>query len=482
MEEMRKHGEVEKASLRAGMSRNTGAKYLRLKKLPSELGEPRRWRTRPNPFADVWDEVRVLFELLPELEVTTVFEILSRRHPERFEEGQLRTLQRHVRQWRAQEGPPKEVFFPQEHRPGEFMQTDFTCGNELGVTVEGDPCPHLLCHSVLTYSNWESATVCRSESLSALKRGVQTALFRLGRAPKIHQTDNSTAATHDLGNGKRGFNQEYKDFVNHFSMKPRTIQVGKANQNGDVESSHGVLKRRLKQRLLLRGSSDFESVMVYEEWVAEVVNKANSLRQRKLAEEIVVMVPISVKRLPEFTVVDVPVSSWSTIRVKKNTYSVPSRLRGEHVRVRVYDDRLEVYFSGKLQLSMERRLGKRRHRIDYRHVIWSLVKKPGAFARYRYRDDFFPSFTFRKAYDSLTEESTTERRADLEYLRVLHLAASTSESEVETALELLLEAGEPPRSVRVKALVAPSTHAPPEIGVPDVDLKAYDALLVEVAS
>lgn len=476
MAEMRKHGEIGKASVRAGMDRKTGRKYAAAGKLPSELVEPRRWRTRADPFADVWPTIAERLKEAPELETKALFDELMAREPGRYHEGQLRTLQRHVQRWRAQEGPPREVFFAQQHVAGEAMQTDFTWGTELEVTIAGAAFPHMLCHPVLPYSNWEWVTVCQSESMAALRRGVQAALFRLGRRPEWHQTDNSTAATHDLRTGKRGFNAEYQALMDHFGMKPRTIEVGESHQNGDVEALNGALKRRVKQHLLLRGSRDFESVESYETWLHGVVEKANGRREQRLREEVAAMRPIDVERMPEHTTEDVRVTSWSTIRVRYNAYSVPSRLIGEVVRVRIYDDRLEVYFADAHQFSLVRLHGRYGHRIDYRHIIWSLVQKPGAFARYRYRADLFPSLTFRRAYDALCE-GRSSRDADLEYLRVLHLAASTMESDVETALALLLEQRVAPLAGEVKALVAPSREEAPTLAVPEVDLAGYDQLL-----
>lgn len=208
MEELTKHGNLGLATAKAGMDRKTARKYRQKKQLPSELKQPRDWRTRQDPFEEDWPALAERLALAPELEAKTLFEELLAKAPERYQPGQLRTLQRRVRQWRAQAGPAKEVFFAQAHRPGEAMQTDFTWGTELGVTVRGEPFAHLLCHPVLPYSNWEWVTVCQSESLAAIKRGVQAALFQLGRVPRYHQTDNSTAATHRLADGKRGFNQE----------------------------------------------------------------------------------------------------------------------------------------------------------------------------------------------------------------------------------------------------------------------------------
>jgi transposase InsO family protein len=490
MEEHVKRGKVGVAALRAGMHRNTAAKYVAAGKLPSELAAPRTWRTREDPFADDWPAIAVRLTDAPELEAVALFEALMAEQPGRYEPGQVRTLQRRMREWRAQEGPPKRMFFAQEHRPGEALQTDFTWATELEVTIAGVAFPHMLCHVVLPYSNWSWATVCRSESLLAIRRGVQAAVFRLGRIPRFHQTDNSTAATHELGQdeqrrGKhRGFNEDYKTFIEHLGMTPRTIEVGEKEQNGDVEALNGVLKRRLRQHLLLRRSRDFESVEAYEAWLWAVLTQANQLRAKRLREDLAAMRELVVSRLPEYTEEEVRVSTWSTIRVKYNAYSVPARLIGEVVRVRVYEDRLEVFHGGKHQLTMERLQGQDGHRVDYRHIIWSLVRKPGAFARYCYREELFPTLAFRRAYDALSA-AHAGIQADVEYLKILHLAASTMESEVEAALALLLDAEQCPDSAQVKALVQPREAADPvDLAVPQVDLCAYDALLraTEVAS
>ena len=476
MDEMSKHGKLELAAMRSGMDRKTARKYVTAGKLPSELKKPRTWRTRQDPFAQDWDEAAQLLADVPGLEARTIFEELRRRHPDRYEEGQLRTFQRKVRRWRATQGPPRTIFFPQAHRPGEALQTDFTHATELGVTIAGQPLEHRLCTSVLPYSNWTSATVCRSESLVALKRGLQTALFRLGRVPQWHQTDNSTAATHNLGGGKRDFNVEYERLIEHFGMKARTIAIGQSHQQGDVESLQGVMKRMLEQCLLLRGSRDFDSVGGYEEWVWMQLRRANKARSRRATEDLDAMKPLAVQRLPEWSEIRAGVSRHSTVRIKGNGYSVPSRLIGERVSVRLYDDRLEVWYAQQLQLVVERLLGEGRTRIDYRHIIWSLVRKPGAFARYRHREQLFPSLVFRRAYDALSDACRTAYKSDLEYLRVLHLAASTMESEVEAALEVLLEQGVLPTSEAVRELVAPIDAEVPVLERPEVDLAVYDSL------
>ncbi len=478
MEEMTKSGRKGYAAMKAGMDRKTARKYLREGQLPSESCVPRTWRTRDDPFETDWPALEARLKDAPELEAKVLFEDLMERHPGRYQPGQLRTLQRRIRRWRAQQGPDKRVFLAQAHRPGEAMQTDFTHGTELGVTIAGAPFPHLLCHPVLPYSNWEWVTVCRSESMAALRGGVQAAIFRLGRSPEFHQTDNSSAATHDLGDRKRAFNRDYESLVEHLGMKPRKTGVGEKEQNGDVEALNGALKRRVRQRLLLRGNADFESVEVYERWLQDIVDRANLTRNDRVREELNAMRPVAVSRLPEYSEIRVRVNSRGTISVRRNIYSVPSRLRDEEVRARIYDDRIEVWYAGELQLSTERLKGEGRHRVDYRHVIWSLVRHPGGFARYRYRDDLFPSSIFRDAFDAL-QSDRPGRPADIEYLRILHLSASTFESTVEAACNRLLAEGHVPLADRVKALVAPVQAEVPEMPPMAVDLATYDVLLAE---
>ena len=482
MDEMTKHGQIGIAAMRSGMDRKTARKYVEAKKLPSELREPRSWRTRKDPFEADWPWVVGQLKTSAELEAKTLFEALQREHPGRYEDGQLRTLQRRVKQWRAEHGPDKEVFFAQEHRPGEAVQLDFTHGSSLGVTILGVVFAHLLCHVVLPYSNWQHVTVCLSESFLALKRGLQAALFELGRVAEWVQTDNSTAATHELADGRRGFNKDYEDLVRHLGMKPRTIAVGKKEQNGDIEAAHRPLKRRIEQQLLLRGSRDFDSVEAYEKWLcAVIVRPANRNRAKHFDEELARMSPMRATRLPEFVERDVRVTSWSTIRVDRRTYSVPSRLIGEKVRVRLYENHLDIYYGSRWQFRFARLRGPQLRRIDYRHVIWSLVQKPGAFARYKYRRELFPTLTFRRAYDAITARESS-RETDLEYLRILHLAAATMEADVESCLESMLAAGESISADEIRKRARKDEEVSiPELAPYEASLEDYDELLLEVS-
>jgi hypothetical protein len=490
MDEMRKHGAIGKAARNADMDRKTARKYLDAGVMPSALRAPRDWRTREDPFAAQRDEIVALLRETPTLEAKTIFELLGAKYPGRYEPGQLRTLQRQVQVWRAAQGPEKDVVLAQRHRPGEAAQTDFTRTSELGVTILGVVFVHLLGVFVLPYSNWLWATVCRSESIAAIRKSVQRALFQLGRVPQYHQTDHSTAATHRIpdgqvtrdAHGRRPFNEEYLAVMRHFGMTPRTTEVGAKEQNGDVEAGNGALKRRLEQALLVRGSRDFASVEAWQTFVDAVAQKANAGRGPRVAQERAAMRTLAVAKLCEYVVSHAQVSEWSTIRVKHCSYSVPSRLIGEVLTIHLDEERVEALYRGVVQMSGERLVGRNQHRIDYRHIIWSLVRKPGGFARYRYREEMFPTPLFRRAYDAIQTRSAG-LAGDLEYLRILHLAASTLEATVATALTRLFGEGHAVTSEAVKALVlAEMRPAVPAMAPLTVDLQAYDTLLREVGS
>lgn len=483
--EHQKNGQIQKAALKAGMTRKTAAKYIHDGRLPSERIVQRDWLTRPNPFEAHWAEAETMLRETPELEAKALFEWLTEQHPDMYGEGQLRTFQRHVRRWRALCGPHKEVYFPQEHRPGVRMETDFTCLNSLGVTMRGEPFDHLLCHSVLTYSNWQWGTISQSESLLSLRKGLQAALVQLGHVPAEHWTDHSTAATHELGgdeHGRRGFNSNYLKMMEHFGMDPRTINRQEPHENGDVESANGALKRRLEQYLLLRGHRDFESQESYRLFLEEVFHKANRSRAKRFAEELAIMRPLREALLPECIQEDVPVSRWSTVQTDRHTYSVPSRLIGQTVRLCRYEERIEIWLAGSLQETMPRLCGEQAHAINYRHIIEWLVRKPGAFAQYRFRTDLFPNMVFRRAYDRLVADCAP-RTADLEYLRILRQAARTMESEVQQVLLELEQRDLTPRWHVLVAFWPPAQAADiPDLQPLTVDLVTYDALLQEVLS
>ena len=478
MEEYSKTNNLTKSALRADMDPKTARKYVKANKLPSQLKKRHCWRTRKDPFAEDWPECGDMLETGPELQAKTLFDWLCEKYPGKYQESQLRTFERRVKAWKAKKGPEKTLFFPQEHIPGERMATDWTDANGLGVTINGEPFPHMLCHTVLTYSNWEWATVCSSESLLSLRCGIQTALFRLGHVPREHLTDNSSAATHNpkgKGRGGRAFNQAYLDLMDHFGMEPRTIQVGAPNENGDVEALNGALKNRIGQHLILRGSRDFASGDEYRRFLETILGKVNSRRTKRLAEEMAAMPVLSASRLSEYREYRCRVGSSGTISVDRRIYSVPSRLKGEEVVARRYEDRVEILYGGGTEVVAPWVSRDTGHHIDYRHVIASLVRKPGAFRNYRYRDDLFPSTAFQWAWESLCANMSA-RNADREYLMILNHAAETMECGVEGALCKLRRSGEVPRFETVREAGRSALMESPEMEPFHPDLDEYAVL------
>ena len=226
----------------------------------------------------------------------------------------------------------------------------------------------------------------------------------------------------------------------------------------------------------MRGSRDFEDREKYRQFFESVLDKANRTRQARLDEELAAMKVLSVGLLPEYVVETPIVSAWSTIQVQRTPYSVPSRLIGEKVRVHRYEDRLEVYYAGELQLVIPRSPGRGHPQIDYRHVIDWLVRKPGAFQNYRYQEAMFPSLAFRQVYDRL-QETCSDRVAVREYLGILQAAARYGQKSIETAFEALRAGGIVPRLAAVLEYVPAPKTTLPELSSLTVDLAAYDGLL-----
>jgi len=465
---------------RLGRSERALRRYAQARKLPSQVRKERIHRTRKDPFEAVWPELAVMLKDAPGLEAKTLFWYLTENQPGEWQEGQLRTLQRRVRDWRALHGPEREVFFKQVHHPGRAGQSDFTRMKKLGITIAGEPFEHMLYHFVLPYSNWEYAEIAFSETFAALSQGIQNAIWAAGGVPEQQRTDNLSAATHDLKKEKgRAFNKSYQRLMDHYGTKPTTNTPGRGHENGDVEKSHDLFKRELNQRLLLRGSRDFATRSEYEDFLRMVSSKRNALRSERFAEDRAHLKPLPVRRIEDFEEKDAKVRGSSTINVLGNVYSVPSRLIGHTVKVRAYAEHLELRYGTKVVERLDRLQGAKRARINYRHLIGWLVRKPGAFADFHYRDELYPQPVFRRAYDLLVERLPAG--ATLEYLRILKLAAETMECEVAFALELFLEEGELPTSDAVKAIVDPRPEQRPEVHVDEPDPSVYDALLQEAA-
>jgi hypothetical protein len=473
----------EMAALKAGMDVKTARKYVRAKGLPSELKTSRHWRTHKDEFSDVWPEIQEQLRTNPGLEAKTIFAALQRQQPERFADGQLRTLQRKIKHWRATEGPAQEVYFVQEHHAGDVCASDFTHLTELAITIVGQSFPHMLYHFVLTYSNWETGTICHSESFASLSEGLQNALWELGGVPLCHRTDRMTAAVNNLTEAAQ-FQKSYQAVLRHYGMEGQRIQTGQANENGDIEQRHYRFKRALDQALLLRGSRDFETREDYQEFVRKLFEQLNSGRKPRFAQEMDVLRPLPDRRYEGARRLRVRVNAGSLIAVDRNNYSVHSRLIGEIVEARLYPDHVEVWYGGRKLEQMPRLQGRSRSWIDYRHIIDWLVRKPGAFPNYRYREHLFPTSRFRKAYDLLQEVSP--RRCDRRYLEILEQAAREGETAVDDALRLLLQTATGRQTIVNKEAFSEFLNrceapAITDIHIAEVSLASFDQLFSQEA-
>ena len=456
------------AANKSNMCEKSARKYLKSGLLPSETRVPRHWRTREDPFDDVWDEVEKVLNLQPELKAKTLFEDLEKKYPERFVPGQLRTLQRKVKDWRLSQGQSKHVIFEQVHFPGVRCQSDFSSMNDLKITLNHQPFEHLLYHFVLTYSNWESVSICFSENFEALAEGLSKALKALGGVPQIHQTDQLGAVKQI---GKADFQRRYTHLMGHFGLVAETTNPYSPHENGDIEQAHHQLKRTLDQALLLRGHRDFERMEAYESFLNEVIERQNA--KRKVEEERIRLKPLPTGTYSVRTRQQVRVSKYSTIRINKKTYSVDSRLIGEKVDVFVSSMALEIWRGQKHLDTLPRLHGDKNSCIQYRHVIDSLVRKPGAFENYRYRAQFFPSTRFRRAFDQLKQTKSGVRH----YLEVLHLAAYEGEEKVDRILGYLLDESCPVTAKEVRALLQVDLPCVKDVHVAPVNLADYDKLL-----
>ena len=472
---------LSKAALSVGIDAKTARKYREAGPPPGAERTLRPWRTRKDPFAGVRDELRAMLAVHPGLQAQTLFTYLQRQYPGQFAPGQLRTLQRQLKAWRALEGPDKEVFFPQEHPPGQLAASDFCHLSALAVTLAGQPFDHLLYHFVLTHSNWETGVICFSESFESLSLGLQTALWELGGVPQRHRTDSLSAAVQPL-EGREPFTRRYAELLAHYGLAGEHIQPGKAHENGDVEQRHHRFKVALDQALMLRGSRDFADREEYARFLRQLFAQLNAPRQGRLVAERARLRPLPPARLDVARWLGATVGPASTIRVLKNTYSVPSRLIGEPVRVRVEVEQLEVWYGQRRVERLPRLRGQDQYWINYRHVIGWLVKKPGAFPHYRFREALYPTSRFRMAYDALVEQQP--QRGVREYLGLLSLAARETEQGVDDALRTLLATEQPPSVAAVKALLSTRSALPPAtvVHVEAVDLHRYDALLSAAAA
>ena len=477
----RKTKSQELAAAKAGISERSARRIESAVTLPSQ--NPRRyWRSRADPFVQVWDtEVVPLLKAAPKLMAVTLLRKLQDDHPDRFSDGMLRTLQRHIRQWRAVQGPPKEVFFPQEHAPGHRGLSDFTAMGDLRVTIANAPFVHILYHFVLAFSRWEHVEVVEGgESFEALSKGLQNALWQAGGVPQEHRSDSLSAAFKNLTE-EEDFTVRYTALLDHYGMVGTRNNRGVSHENGSVESSHRFLKEAIDQALLLRGHRDFDDRVAYEGFVREAVmrrNRRNAAAFRIEREQLLDLPP---RRTTDFVEEEARVTRCGTFTVRAILYSAPSRLIGHRLKVRLYSDRLDCYLSGALVLTLARGArapGTTRGRvIDYRHFIEELKRKPQAFKGLLFRDALFPREAYRLTWEQL-DLKLTQRQACQTIVALLEMAARDGvEGVLAERLDALCLVGELPDVKRLREEFAPRRTEVPQITIEIPSASRYDALL-----
>jgi hypothetical protein len=461
------------------MSWKTAAKYIDPSiPLPSK-SNPRVYRTRQDPLSPFWTEIEQLLESDSGLKPYAIFTRMRELHPDTFPEKSRRTVERRVRDWKIEHGVAKPVTFDQDHQLADVLAFDFTSMNELQVTIAGARFDHLVFHSVLTYSNWEYAEVCLSESFEAVASGLQHSFLAIGGTPCRVRCDSLTAAVDNLS-CDRQFQTNYRSLLDHFGVNGHRINVRAAHENGDCESSHGHFKDYVDQQLRLRCDRDFESLDEWKDFLQQCIAKRNNAREIHFRKEQAELAPLPPQEFPIYTQAEMTVRSNSILTIKQNRYCVPSTLIGLSVHVRIYADSIEIWYAGKKQFDMPRLIGKDQVYFDFRYVIDSLVRKPNAFANYRYREHMYPSMTFRKAYDWL-EAMLGEPSAIRVYLKALYTAKHESLDAVEKLLSQLMSDDKPMTRKALEAMLknVNSSGAGPELEDVCVEppaLESYDSL------
>jgi hypothetical protein len=470
------------AAAKAGFSTATA---YRIEQSPGRGHDSRapRSRRRPDPLAGIFDEEVVpLLTAAPGLRPVALFEELRRRHPE-LECGIRRTLERRIRAWRTAHGPEQDVIFRQTHAPGELGLSDFTDMSALEVTVSGERLDHRLYHFRLACSGFDHAhVVLGGERFVALAEGLQNALWTLGGAPRRHRTDSLSAAFRNLDRSARDdLTRRYEALCQHYGMEPTRNNPGLAHENGSIEGPHGHLKRAIEDALLLRGSRDFDDLTAYRTFIDELVSRHNARLRPRIDAERAVLRPLPKCRTQDFEDVLVRVTSSGGFTLRKVFYTVPSRLIGHQLRVRLYDDRLELFVGGSALMTLSRGRaqtdGRHGHVIDYRHVIHALRRKPMALLNLVYRDQLFPRVAYRRTFDALLV-ALGDRLACRRMVELLALAHERGcEAELAESLEHLLEAGTLPEPAALRQRLGPRLAALPQVDVVLGSLAAYDDLV-----
>lgn len=468
------------AAAKSAISTRTARRIEQSNTLPRAKAD-RDWRTREDPLEAVWEtELVVLLNAKPELTPITLLEHLQALYPNQYDQRVLRTLQRRVKKWKALHGPEKDVIFRQQAQPGLQGFSDFT-HPDSPITIKQQPFAHLLYQFRLAYSGWRSITVVQGgESYSALSTGLQRALTHAGGCPVEHRTDSLSAARNNTQNV---WTDAYQDLCEHYNMTPTRNNLGQSHENGVVECANGSFKRRLAQHLLLRGHSDFDSIEAYQAFIDQIVGKLNQRSRSRFLEEQQTLQALPEYDAVDYTLLSIKVTRSATIEVRRVVYSVPSRLIGERLQVRLYHNKLVLYVGQQVALTLPRIYpapGQSRARcINYRHIIRSLAAKPQAFRYSHLRDDILPDDNYRQLWQ-LVDDALPAQDACKWIVTVLWLA-SEYDSEQELGETLLQEARaglfESAKTIQERFYTPQNA---PDIKTKQHNLQSYDALLTSL--
>jgi len=386
------------------------------------------------------------------------------------------------------DGAEREVIFCQDHPPGQQGLSDFTDMADLGVRIAGELLAHRLYHFVLAYSAWEHAeVVLGGESFTALACGLQNALWALGGAPAEHRSDSLSAAFRNLDqDAADDQTRRYEALCTHYGMQPTRNNRGMAHENGAIESQHGHLKRVAGQALLLRGSADFDSLDAYRDWIADLIGRRNARREKLVGLERTTLGTLPPRRTTDHDEASVRVTSSSGFILRHVFYTVPSRLIGYRLNVRIYDDRIDCFVGPSLALTLPRHRapsdGRRTQVVDYRHVIHSLRHKPMALLHLVYRDALFPRPAYRAAWERLIEARGARGacRIMVELLALAHERGC--EADLAAALAEQLDDGGIPDLAPLRARFAPAATPLPVVTVNLPSMASYDTLLPAMAA
>ena len=387
-----------------------------------------------------------------------------------------------MRTWRALAGPEQDVIFRQQHEPGRLGLSDFTDTSVLGITVGGMALEHRLYHFRLAFSGFEHAhVVLGGESFVALSEGLQNALWGRGGTPREHRTDSLSAAFCNLErDAQEDLTLRYQELMGHYGMTPARNNLGVAHENGSIESSHGHLKKALEDALLLRGNRDFDDLDAYRRFVDEIVGRRNANNRKRIELERPMLAALPKRRTIDYEEKIVIVTSSGGFILRRVFYTAPSRLIGHHLRVHLYDDRLECFLGATPMMTLRRGWpvsdSKGGHVIDYRHVIHALRKKPMALNNLVYRDQLFPRPAYARAFEAL-HQSVGDQRACRLTVELLALAHDRGcEAELAGLIDAELDAGRLPDLPTMRQRFAPNPASVPVIKVAFVPLSTYDAL------